>query len=224
MAKDDFRKFSVGLGFSGTSVDMYRKAMTNAYVNPTIVEERHMNIAIMDVFSRLMMDRIIYLGTEIDSDICNIISAQLLYLDSKADHKKPEENEITIIINSPGGVIYSGLGIYDTMQLIGSDVRTRCSGLAASMASILLASGTAGKRESTPNSRIMIHQSYGVSEGTLSDVIIQAKEHSDLQDVIFDILSKKTNKSIDQIASDCNRDYFMSAKDAKAYGLIDIVF
>lgn len=223
MAEDKFRKFARGLGFPGTGVDMYRKHVSNSYINPTIVEERHMNVAVMDVFSRLMMDRIVYLGTEIDFDICNIISAQLLYLDSKSDHKKPDEDEITMIINSPGGVIYAGLGIYDTMQLISSDIRTRCSGLAASMASVLLTAGTKGKRESTQNSRIMIHQSYGSYEGVLSDVKIQAKEQEDLQNVIDNILSTKTGNSIDQIKADCNRDYFMSAQDAKAYGLIDIV-
>lgn len=181
-----------------------------------IIEERQLNVAQMDVFSRLMMDRIIFLGCPINDDVANIIQAQLLFLESN-DPKA----DIMLYINSPGGVVYSGLGIYDTMQTIQPDVATICTGMAASMASILLAAGASGKRSALPHSRVMIHQPMGGAEGQASDIEITAREILKLKDELYQILSDHTGKSLKQIAKDADRDHWMTAPEALEYGMID---
>lgn len=190
--------------------------MQAAYINPSIIEERQMNVAVMDVFSRLMMDRIIFLGVPISDDVANIIQAQLLFLDS-TDSKA----DIQLYINSPGGSVYAGLGIYDTMQLVSSDVATICTGLAASMASVLLTAGAKGKRSALPHSRVMIHQPIGGAEGQASDIEITAREILKLKKELYEIISAHTGKGIDKIEKDADRDYWMTAKEAKRYGMID---
>ena len=186
------------------------------YVNPSIIEERNLNVAVMDVFSRLMMDRIIFLGSEIDDYTANVIQAQLLYLDST----EPEQ-DISIYINSPGGSVYAGLGIYDTMQYINSDVSTICTGMAASMASILLCAGTEGKRFTLPHSRVMIHQPMGGVYGQESEIAITAKEIAILKKELYTIISNHSGQSIKKIAKDADRDYWMKADEALKYGMID---
>ncbi|MBQ0024433.1 MAG: ATP-dependent Clp endopeptidase proteolytic subunit ClpP [Bacteroidales bacterium] len=188
----------------------------SSYMNPMIIEERQLNVAQMDVFSRLMMDRIIFLGCPINDDVANIIQAQLLFLESN-DPKA----DIMLYINSPGGVVYSGLGIYDTMQTIQPDVATICTGMAASMASILLAAGASGKRSALPHSRVMIHQPMGGAEGQASDIEITAREILKLKDELYQILSDHTGKSLKQIAKDADRDHWMTAPEALEYGMID---
>lgn len=185
----------------------------NGFISPTITEERKLNVAQMDVFSRLMMDRIIFIGSDIDSNLANIVNAQLLFLDS-INH-----NEITIYINSPGGSVYDGLAIYDTIHMINSPVRTVCIGLAASMASILLSCGS--KRCALPHSRIMIHQPLGGVKGQASDILITANEITKLKEELNQILATKTGKALDQIYKDADRDYWMTAEEAKEYGIID---
>lgn len=185
------------------------------YINPTIIEERKLNVASMDVFSRLLMDRIIFIGTEINSDVSNIINAQLLWLDS-INH-----NEITVYINSPGGSVYAGLSIFDTMHIIESPIKTVCIGMAASMASILLAAGD--KRYALPHSRVMIHQPLGGVKGQASDIVITANEITKLKDELNQILATKTGQSLDKIYNDTDRDYYMTAEEAKEYGIIDEV-
>lgn len=185
-----------------------------SYINPTIIEERKLNAVTMDVFSRLLLDRIIFLGTAINSDVANIINAQLLWLDSIDPGK-----EITMYINSPGGEVYSGLSIYDTMHIIKSPVKTICVGLAASMASILLAAGK--ERYALPHSRIMIHQPLGGVKGQASDIVITAKEITKLKDELNQILATKTGQPLDKITIDTDRDYYMTAKEAEEYGMID---
>lgn len=185
-----------------------------SYINPTIIEERKLNAVTMDVFSRLLLDRIIFLGTAINSDVANIINAQLLWLDSIDPGK-----EITMYINSPGGEVYSGLSIYDTMHIIKSPVKTICVGLAASMASILLAAGK--ERYALPHSRIMIHQPLGGVKGQASDIVITAKEITKLKDELNQILATKTGQPLDKINIDTDRDYYMTAKEAEEYGMID---
>jgi ATP-dependent Clp protease protease subunit len=177
-----------------------------------------MNVAIMDVFSRLMKDRIIFMGTGVDDQVANIITAQLLFLES-LDAK----SDITMYINSPGGSVYAGLGIYDTMQYVNPDVATICTGLAASMGAVLLTAGAAGKRSALPHSRVMIHQPLGGAQGQASDILITAKQIQLLKDELYDILSKHSGKTTKQIEEDADRDYWMIAKEAKAYGLIDEV-
>ena len=183
------------------------------YINPTIIEERKLNVASMDVFSRLLMDRIIFIGTEINSDVSNIINAQLLWLDS-INH-----NEITIYINSPGGSVYAGLSIFDTMHIIESPIKTVCIGMAASMASILLTAGD--KRYALPHSRVMIHQPLGGVKGQASDIVITANEITKLKDELNQILATKTGQPLDKIYNDTDRDYYMTAEEAVEYGLID---
>ena len=190
-----------------------------AYVSPTIIEERQLNVATMDVFSRLMMDRIIFLGAPIYDDAANIIQAQLLFLES-ADPEK----DIQLYINSPGGSVYAGMGIYDTMQFIKPDVSTICVGMAASMGAFLLAAGAKGKRFALPNSRIMIHQPSGGSQGMASDIEIQAKEILDLKLTLNTILAERTGQSIETIARDTDRDNYMNPIQAKQYGLIDEIY
>lgn len=185
----------------------------DGYISPTITEERKLNVAQMDVFSRLMMDRIIFIGSDIDSNLANIVNAQLLFLDSQ------NNNEITIYINSPGGSVYDGLAIYDTIHMIKSPVKTVCIGLAASMASILLTAGT--KRYALPHSRIMIHQPLGGVKGQASDIVITANEITKIKDELNQILAAKTGQSLDKIYKDTDRDFYMTAKEAKDYGIID---
>lgn len=185
----------------------------SGYVSPTVIEERQLNITSIDVFSRLMKDRIIFLGSDIDANVANIINAQLLYLDSL------NNNDITLYINSPGGSVYDGLAIYDTIHMIKSPVKTICVGLAASMASILLACGS--KRYALPHSRIMIHQPLGGVKGQASDIVIKANEITKIKEELNQILATKTGKSLDQIYKDTDRDYYMTAQEALEYGMID---
>lgn len=214
----EFRKYAVhNQGISGTTVD---KIIDHSIYNltPNIIEERRMNAVAMDVFSRLMMDRIIFLGTGIDDYVANVVQAQLLFLQS-TDAKR----EITIYINSPGGSVYAGLGIYDTMNFVTPDIATICTGLAASMGAVLLAGGTKGKRAALPHSRIMIHQPSGGVGGQSSDIEITAKEIVKLRLELYEILALHCDKTIEQIEKDSDRDYWMKAVEAKSYGLIDEV-
>ena len=188
------------------------------YVSPTIIEERQLNVATMDVFSRLMMDRIIFLGAPIYDDAANIIQAQLLFLES-ADPEK----DVQIYINSPGGSVSAGLGIYDTMQLVSCDVATICTGLAASMGAVLLTAGAEGKRQALPHSRVMIHQPLGGVQGQASDIEITAREIQKTKRELYEILSSHSGVDIAKIEQDADRDYWMSAAEAKEYGLIDVV-
>ena len=214
----EFEKFAVKhCGICSSTLSGYRN-YSASYINPTIIEERNLNVAQMDVFSRLMMDRILFLGFPIDDDVANIIQAQLLFLDSVDN-----TSDITMDINSPGGVVYSGLAIYDTMQLIGAQVNTVCTGMAASMAAVLLAAGANGKRSALPHSRVMIHQPMGGTQGQASDIEITAREIAKLKDELYDILAIHTGKKKSQIAKDADRDFWMSAKEALDYGMIDEV-
>lgn len=188
------------------------------YISPTIIEERQLNVATMDVFSRLMMDRIIFLGCPINDDVANIIQAQLLFLESQDPTK-----DVTIYINSPGGSVSAGLGIYDTMQLVESDITTVCTGMAASMGAVLLAAGSAGKRSALTHSRIMIHQPLGAAEGQASDIEITARQIKQAKDELYTILSEHTKKTVKQIEKDADRDFWMNSKVAKDYGLIDAI-
>ena len=194
------------------------QSVSAAYVSPTIIEERQLNIATMDVFSRLMMDRIIFLGAPIYDDAANIIQAQLLFLES-ADPEK----DIQLYINSPGGSVYAGLGIYDTMQFISSDVATICTGMAASMASVLLVAGAKGKRSALPHSRVMIHQPMGGAQGQASDIEITAREIQKLKKELYTIIADHSGTSFDKVWADSDRDYWMTAQEAKEYGMIDEV-
>ena len=215
---NEFNKYATKhLGISSMTMHRYTSVL-NSYISPTIIEERQMNIASMDVFSRLMMDRIIFLGTGIDDDVSNIIQGQLLFLQS-VDAKK----DIQIYVNSPGGVIYSGFGIYDTMQLISPDVATICTGLAASMAAILLAAGADGKRSALKHSRVMIHQPLGGAQGQASDIEITAKEIQKLKKELYEILVDHTGKTMKQVTKDADRDHWMTAEEALKYGMIDEV-
>ncbi|MBQ3581957.1 MAG: ATP-dependent Clp endopeptidase proteolytic subunit ClpP [Alistipes sp.] len=193
-------------------------SILSGYVSPTIIEERHLNVATMDVFSRLMMDRIIFLGAPIYDDVANIIQAQLLFLESVDPAK-----DIQIYINSPGGSVSAGLGIYDTMQLISCDVATICTGLAASMGAVLLTAGAEGKRSALPHSRVMIHQPLGGAQGQASDIEITAREIIKTKRELYEILSKHSGVDIAKIEQDADRDYWMDAREAKEYGLIDEV-
>lgn len=215
---NDFRKFATKhLGMSGMVVDDVIKAQ-NRYLNPYILEERQLNVTQMDVFSRLMMDRIIFLGTEIDDYTANTLQAQLLFLDSTDAGK-----DISIYINSPGGSVTAGLGIYDTMQFILSDVTTICTGMAASMAAVLLVAGTEGKRSSLPHGRVMIHQPLGGVQGQASDIEIEAREILKFKKELFTIISEHSHQPYDKVWKDSDRNYWMNAEEAKAYGMIDSV-
>lgn len=210
----EFKKFAQDKKhISSLTLDAFENSMT-----PYIIEERQLNVAQMDVFSRLMMDRIIFLGTAINDHVANILQAQLLFLESLDSSK-----DIQIYINSPGGSVYAGLGIYDTMQYIRPDVATICTGLAASMGAILLAAGEKGKRAALPHSRIMIHQPLGGVQGQASDIEITAREILKLKDELYEILSKHTGQNIKNIEKDADRDYWMRADEAQKYGLIDEV-
>lgn len=212
----DFRKYATGhLGMSGTALDSYMN-ITSSYISPTIIEERQLNVAQMDVFSRLMMDRIIFLGTQVDDYTANVIQAQLLYLDSSDPGK-----DISIYINSPGGSVYAGYGIYDTMQFIGSDVSTICTGIAASMASVLLVAGAKGKRFALKHSRVMIHQPMGGMQGQASDMEITVKEILKVKQELYKIISDHSGKPVEEVERDSDRDYWMTSTEAKEYGMID---
>ena len=215
---NDFRNYAVKHhGISSLHVDKYT-SYVNDYLTPYIIEERPMNITQLDVFSRLMKDRIIFLGVPIDDDVANIIQAQLLFLESQ-----DAERDIQIYLNSPGGYVHAGLGIYDTMQYINPDVSTICTGMAASMAAVLLCAGAAGKRFALPHSRVMIHQPLGGAQGQASDIEIEAKEIQKLKKELYEIISKHSGKDYDQVWKDCDRNYWMVASEAKEYGMIDEV-
>ena len=218
MIKSDFEKFALSKGISSMTIDSAVKAQAQ-YLNPYILEERQLNVTQMDVFSRLMMDRIIFLGTQIDDYTANTLQAQLLYLDS-ADPGK----DISIYINSPGGSVYAGLGIYDTMQFIGSEVSTICTGMAASMAAVLLVAGKEGKRWALPHSRVMIHQPMGGAQGQASDIEITAREIQKLKKELYTIIADHSHQSFDKVWADSDRDYWMTSEEAKAYGMIDQIF
>ncbi|MBX2897830.1 MAG: ATP-dependent Clp protease proteolytic subunit [Cyclobacteriaceae bacterium] len=221
---NEFRKFAVHhLGMSGNSLDSYTKFMNeNPYtvtgMTPNIVEERQMRATVIDVFSRLMADRIIFFGTAVDDYVANVITAQLLFLES-SDPKK----DIIMYINSPGGSVYAGLGIYDTMQYVNPDVATICTGMAASMGAVLLAAGASKKRSGLPHARIMIHQPSAGMQGTSKDMEISLKQTLELRQDLYNILAKHTGQTYEKIDKDSDRDYWMRAAEAKAYGLIDEV-
>ena len=213
---NEFRKFAVGhLGMSSSALDDYMQ-IQSSYISPTIIEERPMNVAQMEVFSRLMMDRIIFLGTGINDYTANVIQAQLLFLDSSDPGK-----DISIYINSPGGSVYAGYGIYDTMQYISCDVSTICTGMAASMASVLLVAGKKGKRFALPHSRVMIHQPLGGMQGQASDLEIAAREILKVKKELYTILSDHSGQPFEVIERDSDRDYWMTAEEALAYGMVD---
>ncbi|NPD93081.1 ATP-dependent Clp endopeptidase proteolytic subunit ClpP [Xylanibacter muris] len=215
----DFRKYATGhLGINGLVFDDVIKSQAQ-YLNPYILEERQLNVTQMDVFSRLMMERIIFLGTQIDDYAANVLQAQLLYLDST-----DPEKDISIYINSPGGSVYAGLGIYDTMQFISSDVSTICTGMAASMAAVLLVAGTEGKRYALSHSRVMIHQPLGGAQGQASDIEITAREIQKLKKELYTIISEHSHTDFDKVWADSDRDYWMTAAEAKEYGMIDSIY
>ncbi len=216
--KKDFRDYAVKhRGLNGLAFDQYT-SIYNDYISPTIIEERQLNVVTMDVFSRLMMDRIIFLGVGINDYVANVIQAQLLFLES-VDATK----DIQIYINSPGGSVYAGLGIYDTMQYISSDVATICTGMAASMGAVLLCAGHPGKRTALEHSRVMIHQPLGGAQGQASDIEITAREILKLKKELYEILVKHTGQPYEKIEADSDRDYWMRADEAKEYGIIDEV-
>ena len=215
---NDFRKFATGhLGLNSQVVDNV-KSMQNQYLNPYILEERQLNVTQMDVFSRLMMDRIIFLGTPIDDYTANTLQAQLLYLDSVDPGK-----DISIYINSPGGSVSAGLGIYDTMQFINSDVSTICTGMAASMAAVLLVAGAEGKRSALPHSRVMIHQPMGGAQGQASDIEITAREIQKYKKELYTIIANHSHNTYEKVWADSDRDYWMTSQEALEYGMIDKV-
>ena len=216
--KDEFRKFATRhLGLNSMVLDDVISAQSH-YMNPYILEERQLNVTQMDVFSRLMMDRVIFLGTEIDDYTANTLQAQLLFLDSTDPGK-----DISIYINSPGGSVHAGQGIYDTMQFISSDVATICTGMAASMAAVLLVAGAEGKRSALPHSRVMIHQPMGGAQGQASDIEITAREIQKLKKELYTIIAEHSHTDFDKVWADSDRDYWMTAQEAKDYGMIDQV-
>ena len=215
---NDFRKYAVGhLGMNGMVLDDVMRAQAQ-YLNPYILEERQLNVTQMDVFSRLMMERIIFLGTQVDDYSANTIQAQLLYLDSVDPGK-----DISIYINSPGGSVTAGLGIYDTMQFISSDVATLCTGMAASMAAVLLVAGKEGKRSALKHSRVMIHQPLGGVQGQASDIEIEAREIQKFKKELYTIISEHAHQPFDKVWNDSDRNYWMTSEEAKEYGMIDEV-
>ena len=215
---NDFRKYATKhLGINGMVLDDVMSAQAQ-YMNPYILEERQLNVTQMDVFSRLMMDRIIFLGTQIDDYVANTIMAQLLFLE-QADPGK----DISIYLNSPGGSVTAGLVIYDTMQFISSDVATICTGMAASMAAVLLVAGKEGKRSALPHSRVMIHQPLGGVQGQASDIEIEAKEIMKFKKELYTIISEHSHTPYDKVWNDSDRNYWMTADEAKEYGMIDQV-
>ena len=213
---DDFKNYATKhLGMNSVALDSYLN-ITSSYISPTIIEERQLNVAQMDVFSRLMMDRIIFLGTQIDDYTANVVQAQLLYLDSSDPGK-----DIALYINSPGGSVYAGLGIYDTMQFIGSKVATICTGIAASMASVLLVAGEKGKRSCLKHSRVLIHQPLSGVQGQASDMEIAVREVLKVKDELYKIIAEHSGKPYETIAKDGDRDYWMNAQEALDYGMVD---
>ncbi|MEK9750660.1 MAG: ATP-dependent Clp endopeptidase proteolytic subunit ClpP [Flavobacteriaceae bacterium] len=213
----EFKKFAIqDQGINSLYYDQIVSSMYPMAMTPNIIEERQMNIAIFDVFSRLMMDRIIFLGTAVNDQVANIIQAQLLFLESTDSTK-----DIQIYINSPGGSVYAGLGIYDTMQFIRPDVATICTGIAASMAAVLLCAGADGKRSGLEHSRVMIHQPLGGAQGQASDIEITAREILKLKDELYEIIAKHSKQPFDKVYQDSDRDYWMRAEAAKEYGMID---
>ncbi len=227
--QNEFYKYATKhIGLNSNALDQYmrftsRQASTldprASYINPSIIEERQLNVAQMDVFSRLMMDRIIFLGTEIDEYSANVVQAQLLFLASTESDK-----DITMYLNSPGGIVSGGLAIYDTMQYITCDVSTVVTGMAASMASVLLVAGTKGKRFALPHSRVMIHQPLGGTQGQASDMEIAVNEIKRLKAELYHILADHSGQSFEQIEKDCDRDHYMTAQEALDYGMIDKIF
>lgn len=212
----EFKKYaSLGRGISTNTLDRY-SGFVSGYINPTVIEERKLNATSIDVFSRLLMDRIIWVGCAIDDDVANIVQAQLLFLssiDSKAD--------ISLYLNTPGGSVSDGLGIYDTMQIITPDVATICTGMAASMGSVLLCAGAKGKRSALPHSRVMIHQPLGGVKGQAEDIIIEAREIEKCRKELFNIISEHSGQPFDKVFADGDRNYWMTAQEAKEYGMID---
>ena len=218
MNGNDFQRFaSLDRGISPMTLHRYG-TFTNAYINPSIIEERKLNVASMDVFSRLMMDRVIFIGVPIDDDTANIIQAQLLYLSSVDD-----KADISLYINTPGGIVHSGLGIYDTMQLISPDVATICTGMAASMGSVLLAAGARGKRSALPHSRVMIHQPLGGAQGQASDILIAAEEIRKTRDELCSIIARHSGQPFEKVLADADRDFWLTSDQALEYGVIDNV-
>ncbi len=219
---DEFKKYAVGhMGMSSMHLEKYMESVRVPDIQgftPTVIEERQLNIVGMDVFSRLMMDRIIFMGVPVNDYVANVIQAQMLFLES-TDPKR----DVQMFINSPGGSVIAGLGIYDTMQYIAPDVATICTGLSASMGAVLLAAGTAGKRTALPHSRVMIHQPLGGMQGQVTDMEISYKLIKSMQKELYDILSQHTGQSYETIERDCDRDNWMTAKEAKEYGLVDEV-
>ncbi len=212
----EFDKFAVkGRGISSMTLNRYT-SVVDGYINPTITEERKLNVAQMDVFSRLMMDRIIFLGVPIDDDVANIIQAQLLFLASN-----DPQADITMYLNTPGGQVTSGLGIYDTMQLVQPDVATVCTGMAASMGAVLLCAGAAGKRSALPHSRVLIHQPLGGAQGQATEILIAAKEIEKTRTELFNIIAQHSGQPYSKVAADGERDYWMSASEALEYGMVD---
>ena len=218
MKENEFKKFATKhLNMNGLALVKYM-SISNSYISPSILEERQLNVTQMDVFSRLMMDRIIFLGTEVDDYVANVIQAQLLFLDTSDPGK-----DISLYINSPGGSVYAGLGIYDTMQFINSDVATICTGMAASMAAVLLVAGEKGKRSALKHSRVMIHQPMGGMRGQASDMEINYKQIMLLRDELYQIISDHSGQPFEKIMKDSDRDYWMTSAEAKEYGMIDKV-
>lgn len=218
MNPNEFKKYATRhMGINSLTMDRYTSMVQN-YISPTIIEERQLNVAQMDVFSRLMMDRIIFLGVPIDDYVSNIIQAQLLFLES-ADAEK----DIQIYLNTPGGSVYAGLGIYDTMQYIQPQVATICTGMAASMGAVLLCAGEKGKRTALKHSRVLIHQPMGGAQGQASDIEITAKEIIKLKGELYQIISSHSGQTVKKIEKDGDRDYWLTAKEAKEYGMIDEV-
>ncbi|MBR1510622.1 MAG: ATP-dependent Clp protease proteolytic subunit [Bacteroidales bacterium] len=213
---NDFDKFAVkGRGISSMTLSRYT-SVYDGYINPTITEERQLNVAQMDVFSRLMMDRIIFLGVPIDDDVANIIQAQLLFLAAKDPGA-----DITMYMNTPGGQVTSGLAIYDTMQLVQPDVATVCTGMAASMGAVLLCAGEKGKRSALPHSRVLIHQPLGGAQGQATEILIAAKEIEKTRTELFNIIAQHSGQPYKRVASDGERDYWMTAQEALSYGMVD---
>ena len=216
---NDFRKFATKhVGINGLVLDDVIKSQAG-YMNPYILEERQLNVTQLDVFSRLMMDRVIFLGTEINDYTANVLQAQLLYLNSV-----DPTTDISVYLNSPGGSVYAGLGIYDTMQFIANDISTICTGMAASMAAVLLVAGTEGKRAALPHSRVMIHQPLGGAQGQASDIEITAREIMKLKKELYMIISEHSHTDYEKVERDSDRDYWMTASEALEYGMIDRIY
>ena len=213
---EDFKKFAKGNGVNENGLDKYIARM--GYINPTILEERQLNVTQMDVFSRLMMERIIFLGTGIDADVANIVNAQMLYLSSLSG-----DEDITLNINSPGGEVYSGLAIIDTMNFINNDIQTVCMGMAASMGAVILSAGTKGKRGALKHSRVMIHQPLGGTRGQASDILIEAEQIKLVKDELCKMLADNSGQSFEKVVADCDRDHWLTANEALEYGLIDVI-